>query len=787
MSPLPGYITAPAFEWLDLVAFPFALATSLVLAWAGYITVGWRYPGVLRWMWLAFIRAKYRFRVYGADRVPKTGGALIVCNHVSYIDWMLIWAACPRRVTFVLWDGYYKSAVARFWLGWVSDHAIRIDNRSARPHAVADSLRKIAAALDAGHLVLLFPEGRLTRSGHMLPFGRGLELILRRATADVPVIPACTDGMWGSFFSHRLGKACKKWPRWGRPRVAVYFGRPISKALPAADIRLAVQEVTADCAIRQSDYVIPVHRAFVRNAVKFRNLFRPCVVDYATGTERTLTWGKTFVGAVCVARYLRTRLGPEPNVGVWLPTGLGSALANLAAAFLGKTVVNLNYTAGSGPVASAARQAKLRLVVTSKKFVEKIPLELPADIERVYLEDVLASVTKGQRVRTFLMALFLPGWFLDRFVLRLAGRKPDDPITVVFSSGSTGEPKGVILTHRNVGSNVESFCRTLEIRRDDMFFGVLPFFHSFGYTVCLWGPLVSGATALYYPDPRNAKDVGEIARRHKATLFLSTATFLRFYIRRCDNDDFRTLRILICGAEKLPVKTQDEFEAKFGVRPLEGYGCTELSPVVSTNLHDVTVGSVRQVCNTLGTVGQPILGVAMKAFDPDTREPLPVGAEGVLCGKGPNVMAGYLDQPEKTKAAIRDGWYNTGDVGRIEPDGFIRITGRISRFAKIAGEMVPLERLDEELHDILGGGERLLVACAVPDERRGERVVVLYLPDAEGRLCSALASLSSRGIPNLWVPDFRDCYKVESLPALGSGKLDLKGVGELARELAAKR
>lgn len=784
--PVPlGYVLTPgAFDWFDLVAFPFSLGMTLVLAWFGYIFVGRLFPGMITFMWQVILRAKYRFRVHGADRVPGKGGVLLVCNHVSYIDWMLIWAACPRRVTMVLWEGYYKNPIQRFFLSWVPE-AIKIDNRSNRPHALMDSLKKIAAALDNGQCVLLFAEGRLTRSGHMLPFGRGLELLLKRTTTDATVLPTCTDGMWGSFFSHRGGPICKKWPRAGRPRVAVYFGTPVSKALPAADIRLAVQEATADCAVAQSDYVMPVHRAFVRNAVKFRNLFRPCVIDHATGTERVLSWGKTFVGAACVARYLRGRVGPEANVGVWLPTSLGGALANLAVAFLNKTVVNLNYTAGSGPVASAARQAGLKLVVTSKKFCEKMPLELPDDVQRVYLEDVLASVTKGQRIRTFLTALLLPGWVLER-LMGLHHKKPDDPITLVFSSGSTGEPKGVILTHRNIGSNVESFYRTLEIRRDDVFYGVLPFFHSFGYTVCLWGPLVSGATALFYPDPRNAKDVGEIARKNKATLFLSTATFLRFYIRRCDAADFRTLRLLICGAEKLPVKTQDEFEAKFGHRPLEGYGCTELSPVVSTNLHDITIGSVTQTCNVPGTVGQPILGVAVRAFDPETMTPLPVGADGVLCGKGPNVMAGYLDQPEKTKSVIRDGWYNTGDIGRIEQDGFIRITGRISRFAKIAGEMVPLEKLDEELHDILGGGDRLLVTCAVPDDKRGERLVVLYLPDAESRLGAALDGLSGRGLPNLWVPDVRDCYKVESLPALGSGKLDLKGVGELAKKLATR-
>src|SRR5207253_331831 len=195
------------------------------------------------------------------------------------------------------------------------------------------------------------------------------------------------------------------------------------------------------------------------------------------------------------------------------PTGLGGALANIAIAFLGRTAVNLNYTAGTDAVKSAVRQAGIRVVVTAKRFLARVPLDLPADIQRIYLEDVLESVTKGQRIRTFLLALLLPGWFIERFLLGLHRHQPDDILTIVFSSGSTGEPKGVLLTHRNVGSNVDSAVRTIEIRRDDVLFGILPFFHSFGYTVCLWAPLVAAATVVYYPDPRAAKEVGELARR----------------------------------------------------------------------------------------------------------------------------------------------------------------------------------------------------------------------------------------------------------------------------------
>jgi acyl-[acyl-carrier-protein]-phospholipid O-acyltransferase / long-chain-fatty-acid--[acyl-carrier-protein] ligase len=764
---------------------------AVVLSLAGlvllYAVLTWVYPPLLRpFLWLV-AHALYRFRVYHRNRVPASGGALVVCNHASYVDWLVLWLASPRPVTFVLWGTYYRNPVLRFFLSWARHNTIRIDDRTTRPHALAESLKQVAAALDAGKLVLVFPEGRLTRSGNMLPFGRGIERVLKLTTTDVPVIPVCTGGLWGGFFSHGGGPILRKLPRAFRPRVSVWFGEPLKNGLSAADCRLAVQEATADLAVRESDHIPLVHRTFVRHGAKLRNLFRPCVIDNTTGTARTLTWAKTLVAVLCVTKYLRSRVGDAANVGVWLPTSLGGALANLAIAFLGRASVNLNYTAGTAPVRSAIRQAGIRVVVTSKKFVARVPLELPDDVQAIYLEDVLESITKWQRIRTFLMVLLLPGWVLERLI-GLHRHKPDDTLTVIFSSGSTGEPKGVVLTHRNVATNADSSVRTIGIERNDRLFGALPFFHSFGYTVCLWAPLVAGCAVVLYPDPRAAKEVGELARTHRATLMLSTATFLRFYLRRCDKDDFHTVRMLICGAEKLPVKLQDEFRDKFGVLPLEGYGCTELSPVISTNLRDIAVSGVVQERNRRGTVGQPIFGVCVKAFTTDeARTPLPVGAEGVLCVKGPNVMGGYLRQPEKTAEAIRAGWYSTGDVGHVEPDGFVRITGRVSRFAKIAGEMVPLERLDEELHDALGtGGDRVLAVAAVPDEKRGERLVVLYLLEIEVRLSEVLDALCKRGLPNLWIPDRRDCYRVDAMPALGSGKLDLKKLGDLAKELTGR-
>jgi acyl-[acyl-carrier-protein]-phospholipid O-acyltransferase/long-chain-fatty-acid--[acyl-carrier-protein] ligase len=315
---------------------------------------------------------------------------------------------------------------------------------------------------------------------------------------------------------------------------------------------------------------------------------------------------------------------------------------------------------------------------------------------------------------------------------------------------------------------------------------VLPFFHSFGYTVTLWAPLQIGASTVYHTDPRAAREIGELCRTYGCTLYLSTATFLRFCLKKCGPGDFATLRLLICGAEKLPTSLSQDFAKRFGVVPLEGYGTTELSPACNANLSDRAVNGVVEVRNRPGTIGPPLPGNAVRIADPETLEALPVGQEGLVLVSGANVMKGYLHKPELSAQALRDGWYVTGDVGRVDPDGFATLTGRLSRFAKVGGEMVPLEKVEEELHEALETTERVCAVTCVPDEVRGERLVVLHVP-AEGLEVRAwCGKLVGRGLPNLWLPAERDFYPVAELPLLGSGKVNLKAVKEMALALARR-
>jgi acyl-[acyl-carrier-protein]-phospholipid O-acyltransferase/long-chain-fatty-acid--[acyl-carrier-protein] ligase len=748
-----------------------------------YVALAWAVPAAIRPLFWLLARVLYRFRVYHADRLPTSGPALLVPNHVTYLDWMLLWAASPRRLTFVIWSGFDANPVLRVGLSFARHRLIRIDN--TRPRAAVAALNAATAALDRGEAVVVFAEQTLTRNGSMLPFARGIEWVARRAAAPVPIVPVYLDNLWGTLLSWERGRVFWKWPRGPvRRPVAVYFGEPLPPTATAVEVRAAVQEGNARCGIRESDRLTPPPAQFVRMACRFSQLRRTAFIDNSTGSERKLSFARAAVGVWTLMGWLAPRLGPAPRVGLWLPTGMGSTLANLAVTALGKATVNLNYTAGPSPVASAVSQAGLTHVISAKRFLGKVPLEVPAGVTVLHLEDALAAASAGGKLLRLLAVLLLPGWV----VARLMGIRCelDDPLTVLFSSGSTGEPKGVVLTHRNIAANVDSLSRHIDLRAGDIMLSALPVFHVFGHTVGMWAPPLVGFAAVFHPDPRQAKEVGELCRRYGCTIVMGTATFLRLYLRRCEPADYRTVRILPCGAEKLPVSVAEEFRKKFGLLPLEGYGTTELSPVVGVNLPDVTVGGWTQKGNSPGTIGPPIPGVCVRTFDPDTRRMLPVGAEGVLGVLGANVMAGYLDRPDTTAAVLVDGWYLTGDIGRVEPDGFVRITGRLSRFAKIAGEMVPLERLDDELHELLqADGERLLAVAAVACDRRGERVVVLHRPGVRDRLPAAFDGLRKRGLPNLWVPDPRDCYEVADFPSLSTGKLDLRGLADLAKAVSA--
>jgi acyl-[acyl-carrier-protein]-phospholipid O-acyltransferase/long-chain-fatty-acid--[acyl-carrier-protein] ligase len=517
-------------------------------------------------------------------------------------------------------------------------------------------------------------------------------------------------------------------------------------------------------------------RLFLR--VCRRNLWRWKVAD-SSGVR--LTGAGLLTRALILRRILRREVlsEDERNVGLLLPPSVGGVLANLALTLDARVAVNLNYTVSSQVLNNCIRQCGIRQVLSSRRFMERVQLEVDAQL--VYLEDFKEKVGLADKVAAILAAWLLPAAVLERR-LGLTRISPDDLLTIVFTSGSTGEPKGVMLTHNNVGSNVAPLAEMIRIERSDVLLGVLPLFHSFGYTGNLWLAMLLDLKGVFHPNPLEARQVGRLCRQYGVKLLICTPTFLRKYMRGCSPGDFASLEVVLTGAERLPGDLAEAFTEKHGVRPIEGYGVTETSPVVSVNVppsRDLTGGlGYRE-----GTVGRPIPGVAVKIVDLDTGEDLGPEEPGILLVKGPNVMKGYLGRPKLTAAVIRDGWYSTGDVATIDAEGFIRITGRESRFSKIGGEMVPHIRIEESLNRLLHADEEqpMVAVTSIPDEKKGERLIVLHtgLEQSPEEICLQLAR---EGLPPIWIPSPGSFCRIDEIPVLGSGKLDLRRVKQVALE-----
>jgi acyl-[acyl-carrier-protein]-phospholipid O-acyltransferase/long-chain-fatty-acid--[acyl-carrier-protein] ligase len=499
----------------------------------------------------------------------------------------------------------------------------------------------------------------------------------------------------------------------------------------------------------------------------------------------TRVTGRQLLTRILAAQSVLDRvLAPEERmVGVLLPPSVGAAVVNAALALSGRVAVNLNYTASQAILDVCIERAGLAHVISSPAFLARVKLDCGGRLlDAARLKEKL---TLPGKIRAALLAAVVPLPLLER-ILRLDRIRLEDPLTVIFTSGSTGDPKGVVLTGRNVGSNVAAIDRLLHISPADVALGVLPFFHSYGYTTTLWTPLALEPAVVYHTDPRDAQVVGRLAREFHATILMATPTFLRIYTRRTPAEDFSTLEVVFGAAEKLPREVSDAFEKKFGARPCEAYGATELSPLVAANIPASRHVPGRPPDAREGTVGQPIPGSRARITDREGLVELPVGEEGLLWIAGPNVMEGYLGRPDLTARVVKDGWYCTGDIGRIDADGFITLTGRESRFSKIGGEMVPHLAVEEAVNAALGAGEGelLAVVTAVPDVAKGERLVVLHLPtQADPR--EVTQTLKQQGMPPLWVPSPDSFVEIPELPVLGTGKLDLRRIRELAHERLA--
>jgi acyl-[acyl-carrier-protein]-phospholipid O-acyltransferase / long-chain-fatty-acid--[acyl-carrier-protein] ligase len=726
-------------------------------------------PIALRlFLWLV-TRIIYRVSSLRPDNVPSQGGALLVSNHVSFVDMLLILASTKRFVRFLIPEEVCQVWWLKPWMKW-----LRVIPLPEHKRELAAALRQAGEAIRKGEVIGVFPEKNISRIGILLPFRHEFEQIMQGV--DAPVIPVCLDGVWGSIFSYQAGRFFWKIPRHLPYPVTVSFGEPMPAVVTAPQVRQAIRALNAEAWAHRRLIMKPLGRAFVQQAR--HHPFRFAMAD---ALVPKLSFGGALAGTVFLARRLRPHWKGQEMVGIFLPPSIGGALVNFAALLAGKVPVNLNYTLSEEVLASCARQCNLQSVVTVKAFLDRVKITPPGQL--VLLEELRAKPRLSEKLAALFLSWLAPIAWLERAVGSERRPQLDDLATIVFSSGSTGEPKGVKLSHYNVASNVAQIGQTFDFDARHRFLGILPFFHSFGFTATLMEPALSGFGVVFHYNPLEGKAIGELVRRYGVTTLMATPRFLDIYLRTCEPADFGSLTFVMAGAEKLPATLANEFQTKFRLLPVEGYGCTECSPVVAANTYDFRAARIFQVGSRPGTIGPPLPGVSVRFIHPETREPVPDGTPGLLLVRGPNVMQGYLGRDDKTAMVLRDGWYNTGDVAVLDEDGFLRITGRISRFSKIGGEMVPHEKVEEELQKLTVATEASLAVTGVTGDTGSERLVVLHKL-AEPELTALLNSLPRLNLPNLWIPKRNQFFRVEDIPVLGTGKLDLAGLKRMAERMS---
>lgn len=755
-----GVLGVPAstmFLALGILTLVLALVTIIVLP-----------DFLVRLIVVLVTRIVYHIKVEGEDNVPVEGPALIVSNHVSWADAVVLAATQQRRIRFVMDRAIYENPLLH-WL-FQLQKVIPI-SATDPPKKIVAALHEARQALDDGYLVCIFAEGMLTRTGMLGKFHAGFEKIVKGS--DYPIIPTYLGGLWGSILSHYHGNLMSAWPKRLPCPVGVHFGKPMAATASTRDIRWAIEGLSVDYFNSRKSSRYSLGETLVQTVR--RNWRKPCMSDT---TGKRLTFGQTLIAATLLADRIEAQTAGQDTVGIFLPSSVAGGLANYAVALLHKTAVNLSYTASDVDRAYMVDVAGIKTVLTSRAFLEKLNLTPESLPGAVLMEDVIGGFTDADKRKAFLKARFA-----GRKKLARVGKDFDSNETaiILFSSGSSGRPKGVQLSHHNIQGDIECALTVFRIMKHDKLCGILPFFHSFGLTCTLWLPLIAGKPACFVPNPLDGKLVGDTIAQEKATLLFATPTFLLNYLRRCEAEDFETVRFIVAGAEKLKPKLIDSFEKKFGIRPCEGYGATECSPLIAFNVPDAEVGGGKQIGTKEGTVGHTIPGLAVKVLDVETGQPVEPGEPGLLYVKGCNVMKGYLQLPEKSCEVLKDGWYNTGDIVSIDEDGFVTIRDRLSRFSKIGGEMVPHMTIEEVCMQGLNIHEPVMAVTSVPDEKKGEQLVILYEKDKVD-VDALYYVLAESGLPKLYIPKRENIIGIDEIPHLGSGKLDMIKLRQMATD-----
>ena len=723
----------------------------------------------------SLISRRIKIDVQGLKDFPQDGGVLLLGNHISWLDWALIQMSLPRQVRFVMDRGIYEKWYLKFFLDFFK--VIPISARGAKEAAA-----KVKALLDAGEVVCLFPEGTISRSGQLCEFKRGFELMAKDANAVI--IPFYLQGMWGSRFSRSSEKFQKAKSRRKRS-VIVSFGKSISIESSVAEVKQRVFELSFSSWKRYTQGLSCMQEAWVDTASRLGSDF--CLAD---SKGSALSYTRVLTATLLFSSFIKKNR--EQNIGILLPTTSAGAIVNMAALIAGKTVVNLNYTASIPSLISSIDKAEIKTIYTAQQFIAKLNAKgvdtntLLTGSDVVCIEDLKEEISKFKAIVVLLLAKTMPAFVLKLLFVK---KVPNTSVAaIMFSSGSEGEPKGVMLSHQNFMSNVKQVSDVLNMRDEDVVLASLPLFHAFGLTATTWLPMIEGVPMVCHPDPTDAVGIGRAAAKFSATVMFGTSTFYRLYAKNKKVHPlmFDSLRLVVAGAEKLSPEVKTAFKEKFNKTILEGYGVTESAPVASVNLPDIleTEEFTVQVGTKEGSVGLPVPGTAFKVVDPSSLKELAVGEDGLILIGGPQTMLGYLKDEKKSAEAMAeiDGTllYKTGDKGHIDTDGYLFIVDRYSRFAKLGGEMVSLGSIESEIKLTINDPEVDLLAVNLPDEKKGEKVILLIQGYSQTKELKKV--LIDAGMNPLNIP--AQVFEVEQIPKLGTGKSDFSSAKKLALELS---
>lgn len=702
----------------------------------------------------------------GSDSIPN-GGFILLPNRLSYRDLLLLDAALAgREITYLVDESQDYDPLLQAHLEKPDTEALAFSPSANATGRLKDALHPL---LGKGICVVFVPGRVATHAGAAVHVPEPtLRAILGTGATTLPLFvekPAEVE------LSIERGT--------NRPDAVFSFGKPLEReavTLPNYQENLLIASEAAFSKHPLFDQSLAY--ALIKGLKKHGG----STTIYDGNDDSELGFDKLFGAAAALSRVIRKETDRE-RVGVVLPPGKGGLVANLAVLLAGKIPVNLNFTASSEAVKSSIEQAELDRIITADAFVRKVStFPWPPNKRIIFIERVLPKVKKNIIFWVIARKLLPPSMLAS--MLRVSKKGGDSEAVLLFTSGSSGDPKGVVLTHRNLLANVSQFGTRLELKSLDKILGCLPLFHSFGSTVTLWYPILEGIDLVTYPNPLEPPKLAGLIEKHRVTLLIATPTFLRGYMRRVKPTQLDSLKFVVTGAEKLPLKLGEAFQNKFNKPIMEGYGLTETAPVASVNIPDPTPvqGEPSLPSYRFGSVGQLLPGMAARITDPSNDSPLPLSESGMIWLRGANIFPGYLKLPQQTEDVIHDGWFRTGDIGRLDSEGFLHIEGRLSRFSKIAGEMVPHETIEDHINKALGlesETEKNIAIVGVADEAKGEALVMLSTIDMnEQSLTELRYTLLENGIPSLWIP--KRSVRVEEIPVLASGKLDIKRCEKLA-------